>query len=48
MSINYVEDILFWSFKNKTSDHVKDTIAAHLRAAAINPKSDFFTRQFTK
>ena len=25
-----------------------NTVAVHLRAPAINPKSDLFTRQFTK
>ena len=33
---------------NEIMPSVQCTIATHLRAAAINPKSDFFTRQSTK
>ena len=29
---------------NKQKTHIAGTVAAHLRAAAINLKSDFFTR----
>ena len=32
----------------KKSSIILFTVAAHLRAAAMNPKSDFFTREFTK
>ena len=27
---------------------ILNTVAAHLRAAAINPKSDLFAREFTR
>ena len=48
--VNSKKNFLSWVFTFYKKNLVEKiyTVAAHLRATAINPKSDLFTRQFTK